>query len=248
MVFSELGNKHFYSKTLHIMIPVMLQSLISVGINFLDNIMIGRLGQTAISGVSLSSQFFTIFIFVFMGIGSGANVIASQYWGAGKKEQMKVIAAIVLRIAFVVSALFTFATVVFPSAILRIYTDNAGIIDVGRGYLRVLGITFLFNGLCTTVATLLRSTGHVKIPLISSIIAFFLNLFFNWMFIFGKLGAPCLGVVGAAVGTVIARVFEFLFICGYFALFEKNFGFRLKHALLTDRDLVHRYITLACRS
>ena len=242
MVFSELKNPVFYRKTLHIMIPVMLQSLISVGVNFLDNIMIGQLGQTAISGVSLSTQFYSIFLFIFMGIGSGANVISSQYWGAKRHDSMKVIAATVLRIAFVISALFLAVTVAFPRGILGIYTNNQGIIDSGYGYLRLLACTFIFYGLCTTVTTLLRSTGHVKIPLISSIAAFFLNLFFNWVFIFGKFGAPALGVIGAAVGTVIARTFEFLFICGYFILFEKNFGYRLKHAFLRDRALTRQYV------
>ena len=242
MVLSELKNREFYQKTLHIMLPVMLQSLISVGVNFLDNIMIGQLGQTAISGVSLSTQFFTIFLFLFMGVGSGASVIASQYWGAKRYDSMKVIAATVLRIAFVISAIFVIVTVSFPKNILRIYTNNDAIIDAGFGYLRLLGCTFLFNGLCTTVTTMLRSTGHVKVPLISSIIAFFLNLFFNWVFIFGKFGAPALGVIGAAVGTVIARTFEFLFICGYFVLFEKNYGYRLKHAFLRDPNLSRQYV------
>ncbi len=242
MVFSELKNPVFYRKTMHIMLPVMLQTAITTGVSFLDNIMIGRLGQTAISGVSLSTQFFSIFFFIFMGVSSGANVISSQYWGAKRYDSMKVIAATVLRIAVVVSAAFMIVTVAFPKSILRIYTSNQGIIDTGCGYLRLLGCTFLFNGLCTTVTNLLRSTGHVKIPLISSIVAFFLNLFFNWVFIFGKLGAPELGVVGAAVGTIIARTFEFLFICGYFVLFEKNFGFRLKHALLRDKALTRQYV------
>ena len=165
MVLSELKNREFYQKTLHIMLPVMLQSLISVGVNFLDNIMIGQLGQTAISGVSLSTQFFTIFLFLFMGVGSGASVIASQYWGAKRYDSMKVIAATVLRIAFVISAIFVIVTVSFPKNILRIYTNNDAIIDAGFGYLRLLGCTFLFNGLCTTVTTMLRSTGHVKVPL-----------------------------------------------------------------------------------
>ena len=242
MVLSELKNRVFYKKTLHIMIPVMLQTMITTGVNFLDNIMIGQLGQTAISGVSMSTQFVTIFFFLFMGVGSGANVISSQYWGAKRYDAMKVIAATVLRIAVALSAVFLIVTVSFPKSILRIYTNNQGIIDAGYGYLRLLGCTFIFNGLCTTVTNLLRSTGHVKIPLISSIVAFFLNLFFNWIFIFGKLGAPELGVVGAAVGTVIARAFEFLFICGYFVLFEKNFGFRLKHAFLRDRNITRQYI------
>lgn len=92
--------------------------------------------------------------------------------------------------------------------------------------MRLIGLTFLLAGLSSTATYLLRSTGKVNIPLIGSAGAFFLNIFFNWVFIFGKLGAPRLDLVGAAVGTVIARVFEFCFIFGYFILRDTNCGFR----------------------
>ena len=98
------------------------------------------------------------------------------------------------------------------------------------------------NGLVITATYLLRSTNHVKVPLISSIVAFFLNLFFNYVFIFGVWFFPRLEIVGAAVGTVIARTFEFLFIFGYFAWKDKNFGFRPRHFMLKNAGLQKQYL------
>lgn len=242
MVFSELKQRSFYNKTLHIMIPVMLQQLISVGINFLDTIMIGGLGEAAIAGVSLANEFSGIIMFIFMGLGSGANVMSSQYWGMGKTEPLKKVAAIALRLSLAISAVFLVLGITCPRGILAIFTNDAAVIEAGCGYMRLLSCTFIFYGMVYTVTYLLRSIGHVKIPLISSIIAFFLNLFFNWVFIFGKFGMPAMGAVGAAVGTVIARTFEFCFIFGYFVFKEKNYGFRLKHFFLSGQPLLKQYM------
>ena len=107
--------------------------------------------------------------------------------------------------------------------------------------MRLVAFTFLPSGLVSTATYLLRSAGNVRIPLIGSSIAFFLNLFFNWVFIFGKLGAPRLELVGAAVGTLIARGFEFCFVFGYFILKDTDFGFRIRHILQSGRQLNRQY-------
>ena len=242
MVFSQLRNPAFYRKTIHIMIPVMLQQLITVGINFLDNIMVGNFGETQIAAASLGNQFYALFQFVCMGLGSGAIVMAAQYWGAKQTNPLKTVAAIALRLTAAVSLLFTLAALIFPGEILHIFTGEDEVVQAGITYLRLVGCTFLLAGISSSATYLLRSTGHVKIPLISSIAAFFINLFFNWVFIFGKLGMPRLEIVGAAVGTVIARAFEFLFIFGYFVLKDTNIGFRLKHFALSGREILRQYM------
>lgn len=242
MYFSELKNKEFYRQTVHLLIPVMLQSMITVGINFLDNIMVGSFGETPIAAAALANQFYYIFQFVCMGLGSGAVVMSSQFWGSREHDALKVVAAIALRFTVCISAVFLLTSVIWPAGVLRIFTNDQTVVAAGRGYMRLIGVTFVFAGCSSTVTYLLRSTGHVKVPLISSIIAFFLNLFFNWVFIFGKLGFPRLELLGAAVGTVIARTFEFLFICGYFCFKDKNIGFRLKHVFLSGRPLLRKYM------
>ena len=238
----EFSNRTFFKKISHIMTLVVLQQLITIGINFLDNIMVGGLGETAISAASFSNQFYSFFQFICMGLGSGAIVMSSQFWGRKDRESMQTVAAIGLRVTLILCALFTLFTIFFPQTVLRIFTNDTEIIRTGRMYVFLLGLTFLPAGLTSTVTYMMRSIGNVRIPLIGSSIAFLLNIFFNWVFIFGRLGAPTLGLTGAAVGTVIARLFEFLFVFGYFISKESDFAFRLRHFLLSGRSLNAQYI------
>lgn len=243
MVFSELRNRDFYRQTIRLLIPVMLQQLITTGINFLDNIMVGSFGETQIAAAALANQFYAIFQFVCMGLGSGAVVLSSQYWGSGEHDLLKTVSAIALRFTIAISSVFLLFSVIWPQAVLRIYTNDLAVIAAGKTYMRLIGMTFLFAGISSTATYLLRSTGHVRIPLISSIIAFFVNLFFNYVFIFGVLGFPRLEIVGAAVGTVIARTFEFCFIFGYFTLKDQNLSFRIKHFFLSGKTLLRQYLS-----
>lgn len=237
----ELKNKAFRKKTLALMAPVVLQQLITVGINFLDNVMVGAFGETQIAAASFGNQYYFLFQFISMGLGSGAIVLASQFWGRKEIEPLRCVAAIGMRLTLALCALFTLISVLFPELIIRIFSHEAAVIEVGTPYMRLIGLTFLMSGLASTATYLLRCVGKVKIPLIGTTIAFFLNLFFNWVFIFGKLGAPRLEIVGAAIGTIIARAFEFVFVFGYFILKDERVGFRLKHFLLVDRDLRKQY-------
>lgn len=237
----ELRSRTFYKKTLHLMAPVILQQLISVGVNFMDNLMIGGFGETSIAAASFSNQFYTLFNFIAMGLGSGAIVLSSQFWGRRELEPMRKVAAIALRLSVVLCALFTLVSVLFPQSILRVFTHEVAVITTGAPYMRLIGVTFLLSGLSSTATYLLRSVGNVRIPLIGSAGAFLLNVFFNWVFIFGKLGAPRLELVGAAVGTVIARVFEFCFIFGYFMWKDDRFAFRFRHFFQSAGDLWRPY-------
>ena len=242
MIGHELRNPNFYRKTGHIMLLEHHQQLITIGINFLDNVMVGSFGEVAISAVAFGNQFYSFFQMVLMGLGSGAIVISSQCWGRREYGAMREIAAIALRLTFVLCAVFTVVTALWPWAVLRIFTNDWDIIRAGAPYMQLVAFTFLPSGLVSTATYLLRSTGRVGVPLIGSSIAFFLNFFFNWVFIFGELGAPRLELVGAAVGTVIARAFEFCFVFGYFILKDDTFTFRLRHVLLSGKRLYRQYM------
>ena len=238
----EFKSKAFYQKTARLMAPVVLQQLITVGVNFLDNLMIGGFGETQIAAASFGNQFYALFQFICMGLGSGAVVLSSQFWGRQELEPMRRVAAIALRLTTALCLAFTLVTAVFPQVILRAFTHDAPVIAVGGPYMRLIGLTFLLSGMASTCTYLLRSVGKVSIPLIGSAGAFFLNIFFNWVFIFGKLGAPRLELVGAAVGTVIARAFEFCFVFGYFVFRDERFSFRLKQFFLPGGELWRPYL------
>ena len=235
-------NKDFLKKTVLLMLPVILQSLISIGINFIDNLMVGSFGETQIAAASFGNPFYSLFQLICMGLGSGAVVMSSQFWGRREIEPMRVAAGIALRVTLVLCALFTAVSVAFPQIVLRAFTNDADVILAGTPYLRLIGLIFLMAGLSSTATYLLRSVGSIKIPLIGSAIAFFINIFFNWVFIFGKFGAPRMEIVGAAVGTVIARAFEFCFIFGYYVLRDERFGFRLRHFFRSGKSLRQQYL------
>jgi len=235
-------DRAFFRKTLVLMLPVVLQQLITIGINFMDNLMIGSFGEIPIAAAAFGNQAYALFQFICMGLGSGAVVMSSQFWGRKELGPMRTTAAMALRVTAAICAVFTVAGVVFPAAILRVFTDDPAVIAAGTPYMRLIGTTFLLAGLSSTATYLMRSVGRVDIPLIGSAAAFVLNLFFNWVFIFGKLGAPRLELVGAAVGTVIARAFEFLFVFGWFLSREERFAFRPRHFALPGGSLRREYI------
>lgn len=237
----ELRNKAFYKKTILLMLPVVLQQLITIGVNFMDNLMIGGFGENQIAAASFANQFYSFFQFICMGLGSGAVVMSSQYWGRKDLEPMRRTAAIALRLTVLLCTLFVLLAVIWPQGILQIFTNEAQVIIAGAPYMRLIGLTFLPSGLASTATYLLRSVGNVKVPLTASVIAFVLNLFFNWVFIFGKLGAPRLELVGAAIGTVIARLFEFAFVFGYFLFKDRHIAFRIRHFLLSGKSLYQQY-------
>lgn len=240
-----LGDKELYLKMAKIAIPISLQSLITVGINLMDTIMLSKMGDAQISASSLAGQFINLFMICCMGIGMGASVLTSRFWGMQDKHSLKKTITIMLRFVVVFAAIFTAITIISPEWIMRIYSDEAPIITHGVTYLKWMIPTYICTGLSLTCTIVLRTVGQVKIPLYCSISAFFVNVFFNWVFIFGKLGAPRMEIGGAALGTLIARVFELIFICGYFFFIDKRIRYRLKDVFMKCRDLLREYIRIS---
>ncbi len=240
-----LGDRHFYQQILQLAIPVSLQQLITVGINLMDTIMLSSMGDAQLSASSLASQFINIFQICCMGLGMGASVLTSRFWGMQDKHSLRKSITIMLRLCLIFASVFTVATWLRPDLIMRIYSNDPEIITYGVSYLNWLLPTYFCMGLSLTCTIVLRSVGQVKLPLAGSVIAFFINVFFNWVFIFGKLGAPRMEIAGAALGTLIARVFELLFICGYFFFRDQRISYRFSHFLLNCKDLRSEYLRIS---
>lgn len=240
-----LGDREFYKTVAVIAIPISLQSLITIGVNMMDTIMLGSMGEVALSASSLANQFINIFHICCMGIGMGASVLTSRFWGMQDKDSLRKTITIMYRLCFVFGLLFTAATIIAPDALMRIYTSDEEVIRAGASYFRWSVPCYWLLGFSLTTTIVLRSVGQVKLPLLCSVIAFFINIFFNWVFIFGKLGAPRMEVAGAAVGTLISRTFEFLFICGYFLFFDKKVSYRVKMILMKCGDLLKDYLRIS---
>ena len=240
-----LGDKSLYTKMAKIAIPVALQQLITVGINLMDTIMLSAMGDDQLAASSQATQFITLFQICCMGIGMGASVLTSRYWGMKDNTSLKKTITIMLRFVLVFASVFTAATIAVPGLIMQIYTPDQPIIDYGIIYLRWMIPTYICMGLSLTCTIVLRTVGQTLVPLLCSICAFFVNVFCNWVFIFGMLGAPRMEIAGAALGTLIARIFELCFICGYFFIIDKRIRYRLCDVLMNTRDLVREYFRVS---
>lgn len=244
-------DKGFYKHVLVLALPIALQSLITIGVNMLDNIMVVRLGETELSAVSLANQFISIYHILCMGIGMGASVLVSRYWGMREKEPEKSRVAlrqticIMVRLTVCLALLFAAATLLFPRQIMKMYAEAEGIISGGVIYLRYSIVTYFFLGLSLVCTIVLRSVGQVRLPLYVSMGAFCVNLAANYVLIFGKLGMPKMGIAGAALGTLIARLFETTVICGYLFFADGKIGFRLKHLRMKTGDLLGEYVRIS---
>ena len=240
-----IKDRAFYSKVLKIAIPIALQGLITTGVNMMDTIMVGKVGQTAFSAVSLANQFINIFHIFCMGIGMGASVLVARYYGMNDKSALKKTVTIMLRLCIALALVFSVATATLPRLIMQIYTNEVGIIDYGVHYLKFSVASYIFLGLSVTCTIVLRNISEVRIPLYTSIAAFFINVGANYVFIFGKLGVPKMGVAGAAIGTLIARVFEFSVICGFLFIKDKKIGYRVYEILRPVGALWKEYIRIS---
>lgn len=235
----------FYKTVLGITIPIALQGLITTGVNMMDNIMVGRVGETQLSAVALANQFISIFHIFCMGIGMGASVLVSRYYGMKDKDSLKKTVAIMLRLCLAMSTIFCVTTLLIPEQIMRIYTVEEDIIREGIKYLEWSVVTYFLLGLSLTTTIVLRNVKQVRLPLYTSIGAFFVNIIANYMFIFGKFGAPRMEVAGAALGTLIARIFEFSVICGYLLFMDREIGFCIKHLFAPVGFLWKEYIRIS---
>ncbi len=235
------GDREFIMKLIHIALPMAMQSVINMFVNMIDTIMVGTLGDIALSSVNLSGQFPYLSVTVFMGIANAGLVVAAQAWGNKKKEKAKSVLAYCLRISFLPALLFFLAGFFFPGRIISIYTNSAEIIETGAVYLKILSLTMFLNAYTQVIVIMLRCAGVNRLGFYASTIACFSNVFFNWLLIFGHLGAPRLGIMGAAVATVIARVIEGVIVISYL-LVDKKMHFRLSDLFMKmDDDLKQDY-------
>lgn len=243
----------FYKQVFTLALPIALQSLISIGVNMLDTIMVGNLGENALSATSLANSFISIYHIFCMGLGMGASVLVSRYYGMktsgnGRKEAaskaLKQTVCLMLRITLILAAIFALITLLIPEILMKMYTSEIEIINLGSIYFDWSVVTYFFLGTSIVVTIVLRSVGQVKFPLYVSIGAFFVNLIANYAFIFGKFGAPRMEVAGAALGTVIARFFEASMILAYLLFKDRKIQFHINDFFIKTASLISEYIRI----
>lgn len=232
----------FYRTVLVLALPVVLQNMITVGVNMLDTIMLGAYGETQLSGASLANEFISLHQILCLGIGGGAAVLTSQFWGAKDLGSMRRVMVLMLRISLALGAILAVAALTIPKWLMLIYTDEAPVIEAGVTYFRISAPTFLLTGVITPVTVVMRSARQVKLPLVASIISFGSNLVLNYVLIFGHFGFPEMQIAGAALATVISRVIEVTILLVYLLCVDRRIGLRVRHFLINCSDMLRPYI------
>lgn len=202
----------FLKKAVRIALPVAMQGMLNTIVNLVDTMMIGALGATAIAAVGLANKVFFVFTLLVFGIVSGSGVLAAQYWGNGDIKNIKKVVGLALTLAVAASIAFLVPAVVCPEAVMRIFTASEDAIQVGAGYLTIVALSYPATAVSNTFVAMLRATGRVKAPVVISSCTIFINIFFNYTFIYGNFGAPAMGAAGAALATLMARLAEALSI------------------------------------
>lgn len=199
-----LFDRAFYKGVLTLGLPIAAQNLLSSSAGLIDTIMVGQLGEVSLSAVGMAGQWsFFMFLFYF-GFSSGSSVFFSQYWGVKDLPRIRHTYTLGFLNVFVIAVLFTTIGYIFPETVLRVFTNDEAVVAEGVKYLRIAVFGYVAQCVNTYGCTLLRSTEEVKLPMVANLVSVAVNTFFNWVLIYGKLGAPAMGVEGAALATVLS--------------------------------------------
>lgn len=232
----------FYKKLLFLVIPMGLQNLINVGVSTSDVIMLGKLGEVELSAASLAGQIQFIMTLIFFGITSGSAVLTAQYWGKREKNAIEKILAMAITIAFSIAILFTLAAFIFPKELMHIFTKDFMVIKSGASYLRIVAFSYCAMAVTISYLNIMRSVERVLISTIVYFSSLMLNIILNAILIFGLLGAPALGIKGAAIATLCARLFEMVLVFCYAHLKNNEIRIRFRYLFSFDPILFQDFL------
>ena len=218
MISKTLSNykkdKEFYRRLFIIALPIAMQSLITSSLNMLDTMMIGKVGELELAAVGIANQYYFLYSLLTNALAIGSGVLIAQLWG--KKDTINIKRTlskslfynVVLTIGFMILGLL------LPGKIMSVFSNDPAVIEIGIDYSKIVVISYLFTSITFTFASGLRSIGNTKLPMWGSFIGLLVNGVLNAVLIFGLLGAPKMGIRGAALATLIARIVEFIIVVG----------------------------------
>lgn len=234
----------FYPQIMRLVIPIIIQNLLSASVNSADVVMLNYVGQSSISAVSLAANYAGVLFMVYYGLGTGASMLSAQYWGKKDLQAIRVVEGIALRFSIVISLCFSAFALFAPELMMKLFTNDAELIAIGAGYLRVMSLTYFCWGIIEIYLSVLRSIGRVTVAMVLNVLAFSLNILLNAVFIFGLFGAPKLGATGVAIATATSRVVE-LIGCILVSLFSKDLKLKLSYMFIRNKTLFKDFLKLS---
>ena len=226
-------DRHFYKNVFTLAIPISLQHLITFLVGFADNV---------ISGVYLGGQLQFLLQQLVVGLGSALLILTAQYWGKGDTAPIKRLIALVLRIGAVAAIVMSLVMGLFPEQILSLFSDEAGALREGVSYLRIQSLSYLFFAVSQILIYAMRSVETTRVGMMASLVTLVFNVVLNEVLIFGRLGIPAMGVRGAALATLIARIVECAAVVVYVFAVDKKLGMRLREIVTPAGKLFGHYL------
>jgi len=221
----------FYRNIVALALPIVLQNLVTSTLAMADTFMVGLLGEVPMAGLTLANIPFYALQMFFFGVQSGSAVLISQYWGKGDRKAINRILSLGWLVVGLVSVLFSIILLAAPHRFMGMFSNDPAAVDVAARYGRIVCISYVLNGITLVYVGAHRSMENPKLGLYMLSASMLTNTFLNWILIFGKLGAPKLGIEGAAIATLISRCVELVIMFVHIA--------RSKHFVLDVPSLLH---------
>lgn len=222
---SFIGDKAFYMQVTKIALPIMAQQFVTSFVNLVDNIMVGGMGEAALTAVSVANRFYMLAASVLWGLSGAAGIFIAQNYGAKKYDRCQKFLNLNITFGAVIMAAFMLVLFIIPDWTLRLFSKNEDIVLRGLEYVEFARYTYIPYSISLACIMAMQAIGQNKIQLKVGLITVFTNTFLNWVLIYGNLGAPQMGVRGAALATLIARLVEMsIYIL---LLIRKSYFYRL---------------------
>lgn len=245
MLFNAITeNRDFYRRIFKLVLPIVVQNLLSAAVSSADVVMLNYVGQSSISAVSLASQYASVLFMVLYGLGTGAAMLCAQYYGKGDMRAIQAVEGIVMRFNLGISLIFGIMALTIPEQMMHIFTNDSELISIGASYLRCVSVCYVCWGIIESYLSVLRSIGRVTISTVMNVLAFSLNIVLNAVFIFGLFGAPKMGAMGVAIATSVSRFVELL-ACMVVSALSKDIKLDFRYMFIRNKQLFSDFVRLA---
>ncbi len=233
--------KYFYQRFFILTLTIALQNLIVFSVNLADNVMLGQYTENALSGVALVNQIQFFLQMLIMGIGEGITVLSSRYWGQKEIRPIQKLTGIGMRLGLAISIVLWAAVFFFPHFCLSLFSNDQAVIAEGVKYLQIICFSYIFFAVTNILIAMLRSVETVVIGFVVSLSTLCINVCLNYILIYGHFGAPRMGVQGAAIATLTARIVETVIVVCYVRFRDRKICLRLQHFFRLDMTLLKTY-------
>ncbi len=220
--------KAFYTNLALLSLPIAAQNILTFLVGLADNVMVSRLGEAAVSGIFVANQITTLLQMFVTGLAAALTVLAAQYWGKRDTAAVRSIVGIAFRFGLAVGAVLFAAVSLFPYRAIGLFTNDPAALEAGVAYIRILAWTYIPFCLSSVLIAAMRTVEAVRLGAVVAAMALVLNVVFNWLLIFGKLGFPRLGLRGAAWATLLSRLCELAVAAVYVWRFDRKLRLRLR--------------------